>query len=1524
MADSDAIRFTLRTQKGHFRRAIKASVRLCATALGPPAVKTSIMSTRLTASLNTLIDQHDKVSSLYDKLMKISPDDLDELSRALTDIDDEFYDAQEKLLNVLTVVGAAAQLPQYNPGAAGTAAGATKSASFKAVTDLKPYVLTKDHTPSELNDWATRFKAFFNASNMAKLQIAEQQAYFFACIDSGLSNLIKNSITTEKTPIFAPEVRDDPNVDHNDNCMGYLEAEFTQRYPLVSRRYQYFKYYQSKGQSFSDFEAKLKDLQNSAQLEELSEDEIHLFRIVCGLRAGELKNKIMEIPSEFFNLENVVKQGRAYEAAQNALGGMGQAGHQHTFAGFTPSGRNGNGGGNGQKGQFNKQKLDQLKRDGLCFGCGKPKHGKNESCRAAKLVCHGCGSKGHIRPVCFRSSQQQQQSRSKKNSRANTTQNSRAASPTPPAPKKNENIANLIGNIAFFLPPASDPTPRLKMHFFPSNGEDFCHEILPDSGATRSIFPHSLIKKFNIEFSTKGIENESLHDASGNKMSVDGLLNIKANFSHPNGRTYSKILNAIVSKDLALDTILLGWRDLEQLKAITIARSVNNEKKNVECPTDIPAHLLTMKNSKCSPSLPLREIHTAEIEALKEKFSRVFSEKLSSNPMEGPAMHISLKKGVKLIPSRITTVRQTPLHLQKAAAAATLQALEDGIISRTEMSFQAPFISRGFFVPKSEGKARIVVDYSPLNNFIDRPVHPFNSGLEILKNLKPNSRVFAKLDCTRAYFQVPLDEESKKLTTFLLPGDQGGCFVFNRAPLGLASSGDEWCRRSDEVLRGLTGCHKLIDDILIEGTDYPQLFERIEALLVRCEAHNITLSPSKFEVGPQVNFGGYFVSGQGFKPSPKMFQAILDMKPPVDVKGVKRVQGLIQRFQPFEPKLASNTTKLRALLKKGTEFLWTPEHQQEFDTLKQILTTSEYLIQPFDENLQTEITCDASRNGLGFCLTQKEQNGKMRIIQVGSRSLTPAEQNYAMVELECSALYYAIRQSKHFLFSLKNFVAITDHSPLLGMFQKPLSEVENKRVRRFREKLSDYHFSLNWIPGAKNTISDCFSRSPVAEPDEDDHSVDVEDHAIVQHLVNVIAQEKAFTAVDPQLQPLYDSAAEDSSYQQIITAIRARVNFNDLPPSHPGKQFKSLWEKISIFDNSLLVIDCTKIIVPASSRKWILELLHIPHAGITRTQQLARERYFWHGMSSQVKALCTKCEQCQRFLPSQQLDEPQILECSQPMEQLGADIFYYEGKNYLAVVDKYSFWLWCFQLRQATTAAVTRHLQTIFADYGKCFSLITDNGPCFRETFDEFCKKLNIVHKTSSPYFPRSNGISESGCKVLKFLLSKCNGNQEKFYQALSELRNTPSSDGRSPAQKFLNRNLRGQLPTVDFQQQVAPAADFKSRFPKLPIGTAVIMQNPLTKRWGGHLGFGIIKEIRPDQLSYVIELDNGKQFIRNRSYLKPVTSDIGQNEALDLPAAAANVGATEESVPEEPASSSDSIDAPRRSNRTRKVRFEL
>ena len=52
--------------------------------------------------------------------------------------------------------------------------------------------------------------------------------------------------------------------------------------------------------------------------------------------------------------------------------------------------------------------------------------------------------------------------------------------------------------------------------------------------------------------------------------------------------------------------------------------------------------------------------------------------------------------------------------------------------------------------------------------------------------------------------------------------------------------------------------------------------------------------------------------------------------------------------------------------------------------------------------------------------------------------------------------------------------------------------------------------------------------------------------------------------------------------------------------------------------------------------------------------------------------------------------------------------------------------------------------------------LKTDNGPQFAsEEFRTFTTKWKISHVISSPLYPKSNGLSEAGVKVVKSILKK-------------------------------------------------------------------------------------------------------------------------------------------------------------------------
>ena len=139
------------------------------------------------------------------------------------------------------------------------------------------------------------------------------------------------------------------------------------------------------------------------------------------------------------------------------------------------------------------------------------------------------------------------------------------------------------------------------------------------------------------------------------------------------------------------------------------------------------------------------------------------------------------------VPYRVSAPRPIPLWFQEPTNVELSKYMSSGII--VLCSEPTEWCSPAFFVPKSDGKrVRLVTDYTKLNQYVVRPVHPFPSILDIKHSIPASAACFAKLDATHGYFQIPLDEEASRLTTFKLPS---GHFRYLRVPMGLSSSSDE-------------------------------------------------------------------------------------------------------------------------------------------------------------------------------------------------------------------------------------------------------------------------------------------------------------------------------------------------------------------------------------------------------------------------------------------------------------------------------------------------------------------------------------------------------------------------------------------------------------------------------------------------------------------------------------------------------------------------------------------------------------
>lgn len=430
------------------------------------------------------------------------------------------------------------------------------------------------------------------------------------------------------------------------------------------------------------------------------------------------------------------------------------------------------------------------------------------------------------------------------------------------------------------------------------------------------------------------------------------------------------------------------------------------------------------------------------------------------------------------------------------------------------------------------------------------------------------------------------------------------------------------------------------------------------------------------------------------------------------------------------------------------------------------------------------------------------------------------------------------------------------------MFKRPLSELKNSRLQRLRENLSQYRFTVSWVPGKKHQIADALSRAPFL-PAAEHMDKDLTTCAAI------------FSAKDPALNIIAEHFAEDE-HRKILDVVRNGTELSrDLLP------YKSLMDELRIEGEVLLVGE--RILVPRGARPAVLDLLHASHSGINKTKELASCTYVWPGMMNEVRNKIASCAECVQVLPSQEA-EPVLPEVAlRPMDKVSVDLCDLKGRTFIVMVDRYSGLAFVKQLRSLTTEAVWDVLQKWLWAFGYPTSLKSDNGPQFRSQFQELCKTSGILHITSSPYHPRSNGLAESAVKSVKRLIRKTGGTDgPKFRSAFLEWSSTPRADGYSPAEALYKRRLRTLLlsaRSLDFDQSGFEASRENYRdsmvlhakgrpLRPLDVGQIVHIQDPSEKSWNFQAG-KVVKTL-PNGRSYHVETEAGI-FRRNRRHLRPV-----------------------------------------------------
>ena len=222
-------------------------------------------------------------------------------------------------------------------------------------------------------------------------------------------------------------------------------------------------------------------------------------------------------------------------------------------------------------------------------------------------------------------------------------------------------------------------------------------------------------------------------------------------------------------------------------------------------------------------------------------------------------------------------------------------------------------------------------------------------------------------------------------------------------------------------------------------------------------------------------------------------------------------------------------------------FSWDEKCQKAFSDLKQNLTNAPILTYPcLDYNASPfTLQTDASSSGVGAVLEQVNRD-----ICYASRTLSKSERQYSVIQRECLAVVYAMKQFRHYLLG-RPFHLVTDHA-----FLQWLSALKMEGMLcRWALAMQEYDFTIKYHKGSQNSNADALSRLEMPS---------------TLNVNAAISLSLSLAKVE-----IYEAQKQDT----VLMEVRKALLNSTTPPrnilwnTYSLRRYKQLWSQITLVDD---------------------------------------------------------------------------------------------------------------------------------------------------------------------------------------------------------------------------------------------------------------------------------------------------------------------------------------------------------------------
>lgn len=469
------------------------------------------------------------------------------------------------------------------------------------------------------------------------------------------------------------------------------------------------------------------------------------------------------------------------------------------------------------------------------------------------------------------------------------------------------------------------------------------------------------------------------------------------------------------------------------------------------------------------------------------------------------------------------------------------------------------------------------------------------------------------------------------------------------------------------------------------------------------------------------------------------------------------------------------------------------------------------------------MTTDASQFAIGAVLSQDNHP-----ICFGSRTLNEHEIQYSTIEKELLAIVWATKYYRPYLFGQK-FTIRTDHQPLkwLSSLKEP-----NSKLQRWRIRLNEYDYDIEFIKGKDNTVADFLSRidtntneiNTVEEGSQESDRATIHSSAeqlndhipIIETVVN-----KYLTQIHLVEKKDEEIKIKNKRYRQIFISLKDFKNegyVNDLLRRLIKKgvtgtyselddtNYNILQQKlIELFsqDKNVRFIKCTVRAQDLENEEEVIKIIEkihkeTNHRGINENFEELKNTYFYPKLKELIHKFNNNCETCNlakydrhpikvKFSISETPNSPN--------EIIHADLFFSHKQFFLTTFDKFTKHLFAVKLNDRNSISIIQALKYRFSIFSKPKKLVVDNE--FNSlNMKEFCRVEEIeVHFTSprshtgNSDIERAHGTLNEHLRIFETEKIKLSL-EEKVLKALEYYNNTIHSTTQAKPSDFINNKI--------------------------------------------------------------------------------------------------------------------------------------